>query len=75
MTSESKILIDEMVLPERGTPWRAPQLDIAMSAALAALERTHAEWVAVLDEAGLKIEKICKYTEQVDDCLIIAVPK
>ena len=75
MTSESKILIDDMVLPERGSSWRSTQLDITMSVALAALELTHAEWVALLDAAGLKIEKMYQYTEQVHDYLIVAVPK
>ncbi|KAF2967228.1 hypothetical protein GQX73_g6329 [Xylaria multiplex] len=75
MKKESKILIDEMVLPERGAPWRATQVDLAMSTCFAAMERSHADWIALLDKAGLKIERVWKYTEQVDDCIIVAIPK
>ncbi|KAI1123504.1 S-adenosyl-L-methionine-dependent methyltransferase [Nemania abortiva] len=74
MTEESRILIDEMVLPERGAPWRATQLDFLMSCAAAA-ERSRDEWFALLDKAGLKILKIWKYTDELDDCVIVAVPK
>ncbi|KAI0594614.1 S-adenosyl-L-methionine-dependent methyltransferase [Biscogniauxia sp. FL1348] len=75
MTEESVILIDEMALPERGAPWRATQLDISMMTCLAATERSEVEWRALLDEAGLKIRNIWKYTEQLDDCVIVAIPK
>ncbi|KAI0141209.1 S-adenosyl-L-methionine-dependent methyltransferase [Xylariaceae sp. FL1272] len=75
MTPESRILIDEMVLPEVGAPWRATQLDLAMNASFAAAERTRAEWDVILDKANLKIVDVWKYTEELDDCIIVAVPK
>jgi demethylsterigmatocystin 6-O-methyltransferase len=75
MTEQSRLMIDEMVLPERGTPWRATQLDMLMTCIQAAKERSHAEWIELLDEAGFKILSIRKYTQQLDDCVIIAVPK
>ncbi|KAI0026095.1 putative sterigmatocystin 8-O-methyltransferase precursor [Xylariomycetidae sp. FL0641] len=75
MTEDSVVLIDEMVLSERGAPWRATQLDMAMLTCLAAKERTEAEWRALLDEAGFKILKIVKYTEECEDCVIVVVPK
>ncbi|KAI0798392.1 S-adenosyl-L-methionine-dependent methyltransferase [Xylaria sp. FL0064] len=74
MTKESRILIDEMVLPERGAPWRATQLDLAMSTCFAAMERSRADWDSLLNRAGPKILKIWKYTDQLDDCIIVAVP-
>ncbi|KAH9886148.1 putative sterigmatocystin 8-O-methyltransferase precursor [Xylariomycetidae sp. FL2044] len=75
MMPESVILIDEMVLSERGAPWRATQLDITMLTCLAAMERTEAEWRALLDDAGFKILKVEKYTDECEDCIIFAVPK
>ncbi|OTA90053.1 hypothetical protein M434DRAFT_78600 [Hypoxylon sp. CO27-5] len=75
MTEDSVILIDEMVLPERGAPWRATQLDIAMLTTLAAAERTEAEWRALLDYSGFKVLKIWKYTDECDDCVLVAIPK
>ncbi|KAJ8120520.1 hypothetical protein ONZ43_g2791 [Nemania bipapillata] len=74
MTKDSRILIDEMVLPERAAPWRATQLDLAMSSCFAAMERSRADWDSLLEQAGLKILKIWKYTDQLDDCIIVAVP-
>ncbi|KAI8946387.1 S-adenosyl-L-methionine-dependent methyltransferase [Xylaria longipes] len=74
MTKESRILIDEMVLPERGAPWRATQLDLAMSTCLASMERSRVDWDSLLGKAGLTILKIWKYTDQLDDCVIVAVP-
>ncbi|KAI1372862.1 putative sterigmatocystin 8-O-methyltransferase precursor [Hypoxylon crocopeplum] len=75
MTKDSVLLIDEMVLSECGAPWRATQLDIAMITCLAAMERTLREWRALLDDAELMILKIYKYTEECEDCVLVAVPK
>lgn len=75
MTSESVVLIDEMVFPERGVHWRATQLDMSMMTCLAATERSEAEWRALIDEAGFKIVKIWKYTQHIHDSVIVAVPK
>ncbi|KAI1133130.1 S-adenosyl-L-methionine-dependent methyltransferase [Nemania abortiva] len=74
MTEDSRILIDEMVLPERSAPWRATQLDLAMSSCFAAMERSRADWDSLLGKAGLAIVNVWKYTEQLDDCIIVAVP-
>jgi hypothetical protein len=75
MSEESVILIDEMVLPEKGAPWRATQLDMTMLAALAAIERSVNQWYELLEKAGLEVVKIWKYTVECDDCIIVAKPK
>lgn len=75
MTEESVVLIDEMVLPECGAPWRATQLDISMITCLAATERSEVEWRALIDEAGFKIVKIWTYTQQLRDSVIVTIPK
>ncbi|XXH00980.1 hypothetical protein Hte_007331 [Hypoxylon texense] len=75
MTEDSVLLVDEMVLSERGAPWRATQLDIAMITCLAAMERSETEWRALLDDAGFKILKVWKYTEECEDCVLVATPK
>ena len=75
MTKDSAILIDEIVLSERGSTWRATQFDIAMLTLMGASERTANEWHTVLDEAGFKIRSICQYTEECQNGLIVAVPK
>ncbi|KAI1759503.1 putative sterigmatocystin 8-O-methyltransferase precursor [Hypoxylon sp. FL1150] len=75
MTGDSLLLIDEMVLSERGAPWRATQLDMAMITCLAAMERSEREWQGLLNEAGFKILKIWKYTEECEDCVLVATLK
>ena len=75
MTEDSVILIDEMVLPELGTPWRASQLDMDMLTCLSAMERSEHQWRTLLDDAGFKIKGIWKYTEECDDCVVVVVPK
>ncbi|EMR64685.1 hypothetical protein MGN70_008615 [Eutypa lata] len=75
MTEESVVLIDEMVLPECGAPWRATQLDMSMITCLAATERSEVEWRALIDEAGFKIVKIWTYTQQLRDSVIVTIPK
>lgn len=75
MTEDSVILIDEMVLPEMGTPWRAASLDMDMLACLAAVERSAQEWAKVIDDAGLTVVKTVQYTVQCDDCILICKQK
>lgn len=75
MTSDSVLLIDEMVLSERGAPWRATQLDMAMITCLAAMERSEAQWRDLLDAAGFYIKKVWKYTEECEDCVLVAALK
>lgn len=75
MTEDSVLLIDEMVLPERGAPWRATALDMTMMSCLAAIERSEPEWRVLLDEADFKIVDIRKYTEECNHAVIFAVPK
>lgn len=75
MTEDSVLLIDDMMLPEAGSPWRATQLDMTMLTCLAAKERSEKEWYALLDSVGLKVVKVWKYTEECDDCIIVAKPE
>lgn len=51
MSAESVILIDEMVLPECGAPWRATQLDMAMLTCLGLL------WNAPRRSGGLSLTR------------------
>jgi hypothetical protein len=74
MTEDSVVLIDEIVLSEKGAPHRATQYDIIMMVATGAMERTSSEWEILLSRAGFHIRKIWKYAEDCDDCIIVAVP-
>ena len=74
MKSDSRIMIDEMVVREIGSNWKQVNIDVAMMGAVAAKERTELEWKKMLELANLKIEKIVEYDAQTGDSLIIAAP-
>ena len=75
MNKDSRILIDEMVLPNLGVHWQATQLDLTMMAALGSMERTIEQWYELLEKAGLQILQIYTYTPLLHDSIIVAVPK
>ena len=75
MDKNSVILIDEMILPNKGINWQQGQLDIAMMAALAARERSRGDWESLLDAAGLKIAKVFTYVQELSDSIMVLVPK
>ncbi|KAI4279366.1 MAG: hypothetical protein LQ337_000289 [Flavoplaca oasis] len=54
----SKILIDEMVLPDSDVPLKGAFLDLSMMALETGAERTSRQWHDLLASAGLHIEKI-----------------
>lgn len=74
-SKDSLILIDEMVLPNSHVHWHATQLDLTLMASLASVERTKAQWQALLDRAGLRIINIYEYTVSLQDSIIAVVPK
>ena len=74
LASDSVILIDDMVLPDSGAHWQATQIDMIMMTSLASQERTREQWYALLEKAGLKINKIYTYTTSLQDSIIEAVP-
>ena len=71
---ESRVLIDEVVLPETGVHWEAAQMDILMAASHAAKERRADEWERLLASAGFKIEKIVTYSPTTQVTVIVAAP-
>lgn len=75
MSKDSMILIDEMVLPNSNVHWQATRIDLTLMASLASVERTKAQWQALLDQAGLEIVNIYTYTLSLQDSIIAAIPK
>ena len=61
MSDDSIILIDEWVLPRTGVTALAAGMDLTMMGAFASLERTEAQWMALLDSVGLKIVRFYAY--------------
>ena len=70
----SKIIINEMVLPDKGITLTAAQIDITMMCALAATERTEGQWRQMMDSAGFIIEKIWTKVQE-DESIMVLVPK
>ncbi len=54
----SKLLINDIVLPDVGASRFATQSDINMLALLAAMERSEAQWRQLLERAGLRVTKV-----------------
>jgi demethylsterigmatocystin 6-O-methyltransferase len=72
---DSRIVIDEVVLPDTGVPWQAAYLDITMMSTFGSVERTKTEWESLLHQAGLKIVDIHNYDDTKMQSVIVAVPK
>ncbi|KAL8735675.1 MAG: hypothetical protein Q9166_000844 [cf. Caloplaca sp. 2 TL-2023] len=54
----SKLLLDEMVLPDTNVPPKGAMLDLTMLALETGAERTSRQWHELLASVGLRIEKI-----------------
>jgi demethylsterigmatocystin 6-O-methyltransferase len=75
LDKDSRILLDDKVLPNSGVHWRAASADIAMMTVLGARERTEDQWHALLDRVGLKILDIHTYDLTGGTSVIVAVPQ
>ena len=69
----SKILINEMVIPDIGSTWRDTQWDWTMLACLSAMERTEQQWRDLLTSAGLEVVKIWTHPDSTES-IVEAVP-
>ncbi|ORY02353.1 S-adenosyl-L-methionine-dependent methyltransferase [Clohesyomyces aquaticus] len=55
MGKESIILIDEPIVPDSGLHQYVAAMDMTMMCALAGIQRTHSQWVSLLNSVGLRI--------------------
>lgn len=74
MGPDSVMLVDDMVIPDRGAHWHATQVDMSMMVSLASMERTREQWYALMEQAGLKINRIYTYTECLGESILECVP-
>jgi demethylsterigmatocystin 6-O-methyltransferase len=75
MGEDSRILLDEMVLPEAKVHWEAVQIDITMMVSTAACERTRNEWEKLLESVGLVVEGVWTYTPSVYESVMLVKKK
>ena len=56
----SKILINDLVLPDQGAHWFAASMDLIMMETMCARERTHAQFSELIEKVGggLRVDKI-----------------
>lgn len=74
LSSDSRIVIDEVVLPDTNVPWQCAFMDLTMSASLGGRERSRDEWETLLSHAGLRIEEVHTYDDVRRHSVIVAVP-
>ncbi len=75
MSKESVILIDDMILADRGAHSEATQVDMTMMFSLAGAERTRAQWDALLKSAGFKIAETHVYTPWTGETVMKVIPE
>ena len=69
----SKILINELILPDQGCGIIPAQLDMTMMVCLGAMERSEKQWHELVGSAGLKIEKIWTDASDADGIIELAL--
>ena len=57
----SKLLLNEIAVPEQGASWSVTSMDWLMMALGGMRERTMREWERILEQAGLKVTKVFTY--------------
>lgn len=66
----SKLLINEIVMPEEGAYWEATALDMVMLTLFSSQERTLPLWRRLLeDKAGLKIARVWSWNRGVQSLI------
>lgn len=63
MGAESRLLIEEFVLPDTGADLKTSHLDIMMMVYHSGMERTLTQWEMLLDSCGLRIAKVWNRTD------------
>lgn len=74
MSKDSVLVIDEIVVPNKGAHAHATQFDLTMLASLSSVERTDKQWNALMGAAGFKILEKKAYAAT-GESIIVVVPK
>lgn len=67
----SRILLDEVVLPDANAPWQAAMADISMGVLFGAKERTRSQWDALVARSGLKLTGMRTYSVSACHSIIV----
>lgn len=71
----SYILIDDIIVPDKGAHPRTTEMDYIMMTTLAAMERTRKQWDDLLDAAGLEVVQRVTYLDDSADSIQVVAPK
>jgi demethylsterigmatocystin 6-O-methyltransferase len=75
MSKESVLIIDEIIIPNKGAHWKSMLFDIIMMTSFASMERTEKQWDNLLDKAGLKVLEKRTYLDATGESVIVVAPK
>jgi demethylsterigmatocystin 6-O-methyltransferase len=72
MGDDSRILIDDVVMPETGANWQATMADLSMMI-LAGRERTQRQYEKLAKRAGLRVERVHSYAASTYTAIVVLV--
>jgi demethylsterigmatocystin 6-O-methyltransferase len=72
MGPDSRVLIDDAVLPDTGANWKSAMADLAMMT-FAGKERTKYQWESLAESAGLRVEQIHTYVASTYTAVLVLV--
>ncbi|KAF2196296.1 S-adenosyl-L-methionine-dependent methyltransferase [Delitschia confertaspora ATCC 74209] len=67
----SRMVIHEWVLPTKGVPLYASQIDLGIMGIVNGMERTERQWAELLERAGLKIVNIFSEKQEAEGMLVV----
>lgn len=75
MGPDSFILIDDIIVPDKGAHPRTTEMDYIMMTTLAAMERTRKQWDELLTAAGLEVVQRVTYLHDSAESIQVVIPK
>ncbi|CAD6583597.1 MAG: hypothetical protein TREMPRED_003599 [Tremellales sp. Tagirdzhanova-0007] len=70
LADDSRVLINEWIIPHRGAGWQMAAQDLNMMSFFTSKERSEEEWNILLDQNGLKIIAIFRPDDAISECVI-----
>lgn len=70
----SRILINDIVVPDRNAGWYEMGVDMIMMVCLSATERTETEWRTLVDSAGLQVTEILDCDGENEKIIVVELP-
>lgn len=70
----SKILINELVIPNTGADWFETSIDMIMMTVVSSHERRETEWKQLIESVGLELQEVWHYDGAPERLLEVALP-